>query len=140
MDPVEIYARFLHMLCCWREARGEITAAKTGQAWSVKNRVLNPSWWGTGYIEVILKPYQYSSFNHSDPNSTRFPSAIDSSWIDCQNVCEEVYDGTTPDPTGGATNYFDKSMDAQPPGWATDGSMTHTCDIGSFHFYKRSGT
>lgn len=133
--PPSPYAKILWALCVWREARNQTHAAKVAVARSILNRVNHPSWWGVDLVSVILKPWQYSSFNKNDPNAVKLPQETDTSWVDSLQAVEDVLGGGT-DPTGGATSYFDKSLDSNPPKWATDGSMTHTADIGDFHFYR----
>jgi N-acetylmuramoyl-L-alanine amidase len=127
------YNKVLLALVVWREARGEIEAAKVGVAWTIRNRVMKPGWWGTSWISVILKPFQFSSFNHSDPNATKMPDEDDHSWDDSLNAAYSVYTLGVNDPTGGATHYFDKSLDSNPPSWAAE--LSHKCDIGNLHFY-----
>ena len=124
------------MLCIWREARGEILDAKRGVAWSIRNRVQRPGWWGASWDGVILKAKQYSSFNPGDPNATKIPYLNDPSLPDCFAAAEEVFNsaGSAVDPTLGATSYFDKSMDANPPPWAA--MMMHTTTLGGLRFYK----
>lgn len=129
----EMYETILLALCVWREARNQSTDAKRAVAWSIKNRVLNPTWWGTDWVSVILKPFQYSSFNRNDPNAVKLPILTDNSWQACMEIAQEVHNGGT-DTTNGATHYFDKSLDNNPPTWVNE--MVHTCDIGDFHFYK----
>jgi spore germination cell wall hydrolase CwlJ-like protein len=126
----------LHLLalCVWREARGEVNDAQLGVACSIRNRVDKPGWWGTDYRSVILKPWQYSSFNAGDPNSIKFPDETDSVWLQCLENASLVINGNCPDNTDGAQSYFDKSLDNNPPKWAA--TMTHTLDIGRLHFYK----
>jgi N-acetylmuramoyl-L-alanine amidase len=132
-----LYDLALLSLCIWREARGEIVDTKRAVAWSIRNRVLHPSWWGTDWISVILKPKQYSSFNAGDPNSVKFPQSNDSSWVASLNAAMEAYSGASgTDPSRGATHYFDKSLDDNPPFWAKDGNMFKTADIGNLHFYR----
>lgn len=125
-------------LCVWREASGEPVEAKQAIAWSIKNRVLHPSWYGKDWADVVTKPVQYTSMvppkGMLDPNLLRYPQPADPSWADTLKVASDVMDGVIPDPTGGATFYFDKSMDAKPPAWAK--LYTHTADIGTIHFYK----
>lgn len=134
----QMYEFVLLALCNWREARGEPIEAKTAQAWTVRNRAMQSAWWGKDWCSVILKPFQYSSFNRNDPNATKLPTPEDSSWQDCLKVAEVVYTGIGVDPTGGATHYYDKSLDNHPPLWATDGSMVQTTDVGSFRFFRRA--
>jgi N-acetylmuramoyl-L-alanine amidase len=133
----DFYGLFLLALCLWREDRGGSLESKTAVAWSIKNRVENPGWWGYSWISCILMPWQYSSFNRNDPNSSKFPVSDDPSWRDSMNVATSVFDDVIADPTGSATHYFDNSLDGDPPKWATDGSMVKTVDIGRLHFYRR---
>lgn len=134
----ETYPFTLLALCIWREARGETIPAKVGVAWVIRNRAKNPSWWGKDWISVILKPWQFSSFNVGDPNATKFPVPEDTSWIACLQAAEIAWEGIETDPVDGATHYFDKSLDANPPKWATDGSMVKVCDVDSLRFWKRA--
>ena len=136
MTPADMYSVVLLALCIWREARGELYDAKTGVAWTIKNRVAKPGWWGHSWVSVILQPWQFSSFNHNDPNSGKFPTEADPSWQDSLDVAYKVFNDAIPDPTGGATSYFDKSMDSDPPKWSSDGSNVKTVDLGALHFYK----
>jgi hypothetical protein len=129
------YAKVLWSLAVWREARNQPHPAKLGVAYCIFNRASRPSWWGTDIVSCILKPWQFSSFNHNDPNAVKFPIEADTSWTDSCQAVEDVL-ASALDPTGGATSYFDKSLDASPPAWATDGSMTLAANIGDFHFYK----
>ena len=131
----EAWELSLLALCIWREAQGEITEAKRAVAWAIRNRVKNGVVWdGVDYPSVILKPKQFSCFNPGDPNAVKFPASNDTSWQASLMAAEAAYRGLGDDPTGGATHYFDKSMDAAPPAWAA--KMTHLCDIGNFNFYK----
>ncbi len=131
-------------LVLWREARGEDVATKRAVAWSIRNRVANPGWWGKTWWGVILMPEQYSSFNHNDPNATKWPLQIDPSWEECLSVAISVYTEdvkqtpSIPDPTSGATSYFDRSMDSNPPSWALDRSMKHVLNSGNLRFYAKA--
>lgn len=134
MNPQQAYEFSLLALCIWREARGEVVPAKFGVAWSIRNRALKPSWWGTDFTSCILKPKQYSSFNPGDPNAVKWPMPADTSWLACLQAAQAAYAGVGDDPTGGATHYFDRSMDANPPIWSK--TMSHMIDIGHLRFYK----
>ena len=129
------YEISLLALCLWREARGETVEAKRAVAWSIRNRVGHPSWWGGTWSEVITKREQYSSMTDpGDANLVKWPLETDTSWMACMDVATEVYGTPIADPTNGATNYFDNSLDANPPNWAA--AMVKTADVGPFHFYR----
>lgn len=131
------YEKVLLALVIWREARSEPAASKYAVAWTVRNRVESPRWWGNGWIGVITKFAQFSSMTiKGDPNTVRWPKPGDQTWLDCQTVAQEVYEGSHPDPIEGGTYYFDKTLDHDPPAWAAD--MKHVADIGAFHFYKEA--
>ena len=140
MTPEEAYEFALLVLCVWREARGEKSIdALHGVAWTIKNRVSQPKWWGKTYAEVILKPYQFSSFNgpdkngHVDANATKFPvPSTDTAYGPCLLAAKHVYEGTQVDVTQGAQYYHDTSI--QPPEWTK--KMTKTVQIGSLIFYR----
>ena len=68
---------FMLALAIYREARGEDMAGKIAVGCVIRNRVLHPSWYGRTWFECITKPYQFSSFNLSDPNSIVFGSPTD---------------------------------------------------------------
>lgn len=133
---------YLISLCIWREARGESFEAKRGVAWTLRNRVQNPRWWGKSWHEVITKPLMFSSFNKGEVNSVKFPDSADKSWLECVDAATEVYapekahpQGELPkDPTNGATHYYDKSLDKNPPSWAK--SMQPKGSIGALRFFK----
>lgn len=138
MTGADLYNIILLALCNWREAQNQSTAAKMGQAWSVRNRVERPGFWdwGDSYSSVILKPFQYSSFNHNDPNALKLPYETDTSWQQCLSIAQDVYQGISEDPVSGATHYYDSSLDAHPPEWATSGKMEHIVDLGAFRFFR----
>src|SRR5438132_13078177 len=139
MNLDQMYELILLSLTIWREARGESTEAKTGMAWVIRNRVMNPGWWGTSWETVITKRWQFTSMTgDSDPNLNKWPSPQDTSWTACLAIADDVYNGRGIDPTAGSSHYFDRSLDLHPPAWATDGSLTHVTDLGAFRFYSRA--
>ena len=144
MNPQQQAELALLALVVWREARGEVLFTKQAVAWSIRNRVLSPGWWGHSWWSVILMPMQYSSFNRTDPNATKWPMQVDPSWEDALQVAADVY---TPDLTvapkildltRGAVSYFDQSEDDNPPNWAKSGLFKHVCDFGRLHFYAKA--
>jgi N-acetylmuramoyl-L-alanine amidase len=127
-------------LCIWREARGEVNDAQLGVGCSIRNRVNNPSWYNHhqgSYRATILMPWQYSSFNTNDPNSTKYPDPNDAVWLQCLENASLIINGNCDDNTSGAISYYDKSLDSNPPKWATDGEMIKTVDLGRIHFFKK---
>ena len=94
--------------------------------------MLRPRWWGTDYVQVILCGEQYSSFNRSDPNSSKFPGSADSVFPRCLAIAQTVHDGTQADTINGADSYHDTSI--APPEWAS--KMVKMATIGSFIFYR----
>jgi len=124
-------------LCIWREARGETHAGKFAVGCSIRNRVQHPRWWGRDYRSVILDPWQYSSFNANDPNANKYPQPGDAAYDDAEACAQSVVNGD-PDTTAGAVSYYDKSLDAHPPQWASSPQFKHSIDIGAFHFFALS--
>ena len=136
--PEQSYELILLMLCIWREARGETFEAKHAVGWVIRNRAMKPGkqWYGNDWEEVILKPWQFSSFNANDPNAAKFPLPTDPAFGACLLTAKHVYDGTFADNTDGSTFYFDDSMAANPPDWAK--TLTSTVKIGRLNFFKEA--
>ena len=125
----------LMKLCVWREARGEQILGKRGVAHVILNRVNSGQvWMGTSISAVILKAYQFSSFNPGDPNSTRWPLDDDPSFMDCSWVCNGELAGTDEDITNGAEFYHDVSI-PEPQAWK-DADYQLTLQVGRLIFYK----
>ena len=123
-----------------REGRGQTYNGMLGIAWSVRNRVSNPRYWGHDWLSVMTHPEAYSSMappaRDNDPNLRVYPDPAVGAWRLVIEACENAYAGIGPDPTHGATHYYDRSLDDNPPAWATDPSSQHICDIDDLHFYK----
>ena len=124
---------FMIALAIYREARGEDLSAKIAVGCAIRNRVQHPDWYGKNWFECITKPYQFSSFNRGEPNSIVFGSPDQPAWAESLAAALRVLSGE-PDPTGGATFYFDQSLDKNPPKWAS--IYAHTGDVGRFRFFK----
>lgn len=129
----EVQTLFMMALCAWRESRGESRDARRGVLHVIHNRASKPSWWGTGTIEVILKPYQFSCFNAGDPNATKIPGADDVAFKQILELAANVLVNQDEDLTDGATHYHDRNVF---PEWAA--KMKVTATIGAFTFYKET--
>ena len=105
---------FMLALAIYREARGESIQAKIAVGCVIRNRVRCGGWYGQGWFGVITKPSQLSSFNLGDRNSIVFGTDTDPAWRDSVAAALRVM-GCEPDPTAGATFYFDRSRDENPP-------------------------
>lgn len=97
---------------------------------------LSPQRYGTTLAAVFLTRYQYSSWNsdqQSRQNLLRAAHCSDSDpvMLDCAAAYDEV-EGGAPDPTLGATHYYDTSIDA--PGWTAGATMT--VQIDALVFYR----
>jgi N-acetylmuramoyl-L-alanine amidase len=131
----------LFSLCVWREARGCGWLARRGVAHVIKNRVNSGRFGGGSYRDVILKPCQFSSFNHNDPNAGQWPRQEDfndwNAWVDIQGICFDVYNGLSSensDPSCGALFYWTPPLTAAPThAW---GEVIETARIGDVHFCK----
>jgi N-acetylmuramoyl-L-alanine amidase len=128
----------LRSLCIWREARGEGDLGKRGVGWVIQNRADNPGWWGKTPVGVILCPFQFSSFNQSDPQYDLWPNDDSRSWFDCQQVAAAIMNGTDDDITDGANYYHDTSM-GWPKSWGDESNYAHTLDVGNLRFYRYLG-
>ena len=128
----------LHLiaLAIWREARGEPIEGKRGVAFVIANRVRKPGWWGKDWKSVILKPWQFSSFNSNDPNSSKWPTDdSDPTFNDCLTAAYEAHDGLGADPTSGAFYYHDTSIPF-PKAWGEESQYENTLTVGRLKFYK----
>lgn len=94
-DPILLLRRFILSVCVWREARGESQRGKRLVAQVIRNRVEDKRWPDT-YSGVITQPFQFSSFNANDPNSSKFPSETDESWIGCVAAADAVLESDEP--------------------------------------------
>ena len=134
LTPQQAFEFGLGPLCAWREARGLGYEGMLAVAWTLNNRADHPSIFGHDWPSVILSRYQYSSFNPTDPQCKTFPAAPAADWQQALRAAEDAYTRTAPDPTGGATMYFDDSI--PPPAWARDGSHVLTVILKTLSFYK----
>jgi N-acetylmuramoyl-L-alanine amidase len=119
-------------LCIYREARGEGFLGKRGVGCVVRNRVEARTYFGHDYASVILKPYQFSSFNANDPNASVWPIDGESVWLECLAEANDVLGGCE-DLTFGALFYYSPPLTAPPRAW---GNVIATAHIGRLDFFK----
>ncbi len=123
-------------LCVWREARDQGFTGKLAVAWSIRNRVMKAgkTWWGDTWEEVIEKKWQYSSFNPDDPNAKLLPGdpATDPAWAASLQAAERAWLGFGPDPSQGATHYYNPSM-VTAPAWVASATLTVKIQDHSFY-------
>lgn len=116
----------------WGEARGEGQTGMQAVANVIMNRVKKGGWWGATVQDVVLKKWQFSTWNENDPNRKKAlnVTTADPQFWTAKKISALAYNGQLDDITGGATNYHAKSVS---PAWAS--SMTKTATIGQHIFY-----
>ena len=140
----------------WGEARGEGLEGMQAVANVVINRCKKPieHWWYDRNLvdtsiesrikAVVLKQWQFSIFNHSDPNRLKLmvPWKHDSRkiWESAQLVAAGALDNLLEDITNGSDHYhsYPRSRLDLWPKWAKEGSeaKTNHARVGAFHFYQ----
>jgi N-acetylmuramoyl-L-alanine amidase len=128
-------------LCCWREARGDWVSGQDYDAMravchSVLSRVKKPGWWGHDIRSVILKPFQYSSFNPGNPEETLLPKNGDTTWATAWNAARAVLFANDPDLTEGAEYYYDSSI-TWPKAWGAETNYVLTLTLGRLKFFRQ---
>ena len=127
------YDHEIATMTVFMEASGEPDQGKAAVAHVLVNR-LRAGRWGSTLAAVCLAPLQFSSWNSSDPNRKRAAelSIDDPVFQACEMAVAMATDGTSADPTQGATFYFADTIAA--PSWAA--SMVETATIGHHRFFK----
>jgi N-acetylmuramoyl-L-alanine amidase len=130
----EIWEIAILALVVWREARGEGELGMRAVAWSIRNRVEHPAWWGTDYGSVIAKREQYSSMTHAgDQQLSRFPAGDDASFAQALEIAYAlIHDEPMVNPVPTADSFYDTSISA--PNWATPDCYVGT--VGRIRFYN----
>ena len=146
---IDARGRVLIALTVYGEARGQSRLGKAAVAWTILHRAANPRWWGRDPAGCCLAPWQYSCWNKEDPNRARLLSFLqggdtgaaaltegaeaDAALRECLEIVERVCAGDIPDPTRGATHYFNPKAVASPPRWSAGRRPAAT--IGAHLFY-----
>ncbi len=121
-------------MCLWGEARGSSGEAQRAVGFVVRNRVeCRQPRFGTGWRDVILKPWQFSSFNRENGAVERLfhPLENDSeqAWKSCYASALIAYEELYEDPSDKALFYYSgKTI----PAWAR--SMRETLRLEDFVF------
>lgn len=118
------------------EASNQPTAAQLGVAYSIVNR-LRSGRFGSTIAAVCLEWEQYSSWNgdrgdRSDLLRAATVADDDPAYQACCAALQAAIDGSQPDPTGGATHYYDTSVQA--PYWALPPAQV-SARLGDLIFY-----
>jgi spore germination cell wall hydrolase CwlJ-like protein len=123
----------------WGEARGE----RLSGLQAVINVIMNRQavslqqggfWWGTGVTEICRKPYQFSCWNHSDPNLQKLLLVTPETSLPFRialDLAEKALAGELEDITIQSTHYHTASIK---PKWAEGQEIR--CKIGSHVFYR----
>jgi N-acetylmuramoyl-L-alanine amidase len=108
----------------WMEARGEGEAGMRAVAHVLVNR-LNLCRWGSTFGQVCLAPFQFSSWNTSDPNR-RAMAALDDRDPLLAVIRTYLTDAIAgeADPTNGSTHYYASSIPAPP--WVQNAQLQAT--------------
>lgn len=114
MTNKEIIARTL-----WGEARGQGIEGMTAVANVIANRASAPTWWGHSFQEVCLKPFQFSCWNHDDPNRAKLLAVTsdDDQFTLALEIAARVLMEALTDTTNGAHYYHAANMKKY-PSWA----------------------
>lgn len=138
---MNVFNQEIMMRTAMGEARGEGALGMQAVMWTGMNRFTAKKWFsGHTVAGTFLKPTQYDCWMTHDPNYTLITN-LASEQVDDPNhdLAKQAYQwagdvllGRLPDPTLGATHYYDDSI--KPPAWAETG--TKTVKIGRLTFYK----
>lgn len=132
-DAVDTLARTV-----WGEARGEPVRGMEAVAAVIVNRVVlaqrrGGAWWGDTIVAVCRKPWQFSCWNHDDPNRPKLMAvtAADPVFAACLRIARRAVAGVLEDPVQGATHYHARDVS---PGWAA--GLVPCAEIGDHLFYN----
>lgn len=115
----------------WGEARGEGARGMQAVANVIMNRVNKGGWYGATIKDVVLKKWQFSTWNEGDPNREKILNATPAQLAQALDISKKVIKGELQDITAGATNYHATTVK---PSWAE--KMTKTVQIGNHIFYR----
>lgn len=101
----------------------------------IRNRALNPRWWGKNFAEVCVKPWQFSCWNENDPNRSKILAVTldDPLFAAATSLAAEAINGTLGDRTGGADSYY--AIGTTMPFWA---KTLEPCYSNQHHWFFRT--
>lgn len=120
----EILARTLY-----GEARGESFIGKCAIVHVIRNRLARAPRYGSTIAEVCRKPYQFSCWLESDPNSRTIKAATIEQLSDCIQAAAKGL--VEDDFTHGATHYYADTIPT--PKWAR--GLVPVLTVGHHKFY-----
>lgn len=123
-------------LTAWGENRGSGKQGMQSVINAIQNRLSSGVlWWGTSLRAICLRPFQFSSWNHNDPNRPKLLEVTtdDPQYCIALQLAAEALAGTLADIVGNADSYFSLSMPT-PPKWAKN--LIPTATIGGQVFFK----
>jgi spore germination cell wall hydrolase CwlJ-like protein len=120
-------------LTVWMEARGESYEGKVAVAEVIQRRAARKFMSDGTIVGTVLKAYQFSGFNTSDPNrlaAARLDDA-DPTYQECLAAWRDAIGGVSVVPA--AVFYFNPKGLDHTPTWASTDKLVKI--IGAYHFY-----
>lgn len=124
----------LAVVTIWQEARGESYAGKLAVAEVIRNRTVNYYQSDGSVASTVLRAFQFSGWNVSDPSRVKSAKIDDEDPLvrDCLKAWHEALTGTTT--VNGAVLYYNPSI-VETPTWARPEHATEVATVGAHHFF-----
>lgn len=122
------------------EAGNEPPEGQQAVAAVIRNRMAAGSYGGRGVSDVVLAPNQFEPWNRDDARARMMSlSPDDPKYKEIAQHVDDVFNGRTPDPTGGATHFYapeaQRQLGRNPPSWDDGTGMP----IGRHSFFAPEG-
>lgn len=125
-DPVRAVAATI-----WGEARGESSEGMLAVGCVIRNRVLNPGWWGEDWSSVCTAAKQFSCWWDRQGERVRCVDETDARFVKCLEIAKKIISGEAKDVTDGADHYHTGAVS---PSWSKGVNPIKV--IGSHRFFK----